>query len=50
MTGASPARLHPGLWLAFDAVVETNGIECPLAVYYAVRGGDGGFRLLPRKE
>ena len=47
VTGASPARLHPGLWLAFDAVVETNGIECPLAVYYAVRGGDGGFRLLP---
>ena len=44
--GPSPASLHPGLWLAFDAVVETNGVECPLATYYGVLEKDGNLRLL----
>lgn len=44
--GPSPASLHPGLWLAFDAVVETNGVECPIATYYGVLEKDGDLRLL----
>ena len=48
---ASPARFHPGLWLAFDAVVETNGVECPLATFFAVRDKDDSIRLLaPRYQ
>ena len=44
--GPSPASLHPGLWLAFDAVVETNGVEYPIATYYGVLEKDGDLRLL----
>ena len=43
---ASPTRLHPGLWLAFDAVVETNGVECLLSKFFAVRDKDNAIRLL----
>jgi hypothetical protein len=43
---ASPTRLHPGLWLAFDAVVETNGVEYPLSTFFVVRDKDDSIRLL----
>ena len=43
---ASPTRPHPGLWLAFDAVVETNGVECLLSKFFAVRDKDNAIRLL----
>ena len=44
--GSSPARIHPGLWLAFDAIVETNGVECPLFTFFALQDKDDTVRLL----